>query len=171
MSLWKQAALPKSSGRGALHGPPNNQRFGDLVRMKATSIFAVILFICVAACLYTACKPVWQFDHLEQSARRVITATELQTWATNLLARYPTNTDLRVSELGTNFPQRLRDLAPKLGPSVVIFEGDDTNSPSWVFLRWGSGFLGSRGFEIGPTNFVSGRPGHVWQPGVYFFDR
>ena len=76
-----------------------------------------------------------------------------------------------MSELGTNFPQRLRGLAPKLGPWVVVFESDHTNEPSWVCVRWGSGFLGSHGFEVGPTNFVSLRLGHAWQPGVYFFDR
>jgi hypothetical protein len=108
---------------------------------------------------------------LERNARKVITASELQAWATNLLAQYPTHTTLSLSELGTNFPQQLRYLAPKLGPTVVIFEGADSNSPSWVFMRWGSGFLGSHGFEVGPTNFVSNRPGRAWQPGVYFFER
>src|SRR4029077_1548503 len=115
-------------------------------------------------------KPTWQFDHLEQNAQRVITGTELQVWATNLLARYPTNTELSLSQVGTNFPRQLRGLAPKLGPWVWIYEGD-ANSPSWVRLHWGSGFLGSHGFEVGPTNFVSSRPGHSWQPGVYYCDR
>jgi hypothetical protein len=65
----------------------------------------------------------------------------------------------------------LRKLAPKLGPYIWLYDGYDTNSPRWVRLYWGSGFLGAHGFEIGPTNFVSMRPGHTWSPGVYFYDK
>lgn len=138
---------------------------------RGKGFIPLILLICVGACVYTGRNPVWQFDHLEGNARKVITGAELQAWATNLLAQYPTHSTLKPSELGTNFPVQLQHLAPKLGPMVVIFERTETNEPSWVFVRWGSGFLGSHGFEIGPTNFVSSRPGHPWQPGVYFFER
>lgn len=100
----------------------------------------------------------------------MITPEELQKWATNLLKLYPTDRMLTLSDLGTNFPRQLRGLAPKLGPYVVVYAGNDTNSPSWVFVRWGSGFLGSHGFEIGDTNFVSHRRAHAWAPGVYFVD-
>ena len=143
----------------------------DFARMKATSIIGLVLLLCVAAYFYTGCKPVWQFDHLERNAKKVITAAELQTWATNLLALYPTNSEVRMSELGTNFPKQLRSLAPKLGPHIWFYDGYDTNSPRWVRLYWGSGFLGAHGFEIGPTNFVSMRPGRAWSPGVYFYDK
>ena len=143
-------------------------------RKKVSSIvtLAVLLF-CIAAYFYIGCRPAWQFDNLERNAKKVITATELQTWATNLLSTYPTNPDvvIRLSDLGTNFPKQLRDLAPKLGPHIWFFEGDDTNSPRWVRVRWGSGFLGSRGFEVGPTNFVSLRSDRAWSPGVYFYDK
>jgi hypothetical protein len=140
--------------------------------MKATLIFALILLAGIGGCIYTSYKPTWQFDHMEQNARKMITGAELQTWATDLLAHYPSNTTLRVSELGTNFPQQLRRLAPKLGPGISIVERFDTNSPAWVRLYWGSGFLGASGFEIGPTNFAGFDPkGHAWQPGVYFYKR
>jgi hypothetical protein len=117
---------------------------------------------------------VWQFDRLERNARKVITGTELQTWAINLLARYPmeTNLDLSISELDTNFPQQLRGLAPQLGPHVFVYVYDDTNYPSYVNVYWGSGFLGAAGFYIGSTNFVrSGGTEHAWQPGVFFYQR
>jgi hypothetical protein len=138
--------------------------------MKA-SIVTLVVFLCLAAYIYPACKPVWQFDHLERNAKKLITAAELQAWATNVIAAYPTNSKIWISELGTNFPMQLRGLAPKLGPSVWFYEGDGTNSPRWVRLYWGSGFLGAHGFEIGPTNFVSERPGHAWAPGVYFYEK
>jgi hypothetical protein len=140
--------------------------------MKAKIMTAVMLgfFVLVGVPLYRGCQPVWQFDRLERNARKVITGDELQAWATNFLVRYPTNDglSLRVKDLGTNFPNQLLGLAPKLGPHVFIYQGRSDGSPNWVRLYWGSGFLGSTGFEIGPTNFVSRRPGHAWQPGVYF---
>jgi len=138
--------------------------------IKAAPIVVLILSTCVAAFLYVSCKPIWQFDHLEKNARRVITASELQTWATNLLAQYHTNIHLSftLSELGTNFPQQLRGLAPELGPHIEVYQWEETYPEPSVRIWWGSGFLGAAGFEMGPTNFVLGS-GNQWQPGVYFF--
>ena len=141
--------------------------------MKAAALVALVILVFASAALYRGCQPVWQFDHLERNARRVIAASELQIWATNLLTQYPTNDglSLRVQDLGTNFPKQLQGLAPKLGPHVWIYQGREADSPGWVRLHWGSGFLGTSGFEIGPTNFVSRRTGHAWQPGVYFYTK
>src|ERR1051325_4111657 len=97
--------------------------------MKNILIIIIIILACIAAYFYNGYKPVWQFDHLERNAKKVITGGELQNWATNLLAQYPTQTNLSLSQLGTNFPPRLRDLAPKIGPMIVVFEAVDTNSP------------------------------------------
>jgi len=138
--------------------------------LKLSTIIALVLLACIAAGFFWACKPVWQFDHLEQNARKVITAAELQQWATNFLAQYPPDGTNVVGFRtgGTNFPPQLRGLAPKLGPFISTYPADGTNWPAWVGLRWGSGFLGSHGFEIGPTNFVSPRPSRTWAPGVYY---
>jgi hypothetical protein len=148
---------------------------GVIGYVKTISIVALVLLVCFAGCIYSGHKTLWQFDHLEQNARKVITGSELQTWATNLLARYPMETNLSISALGTNFPQRLRGIAsPRLGPDVFIHV-HDTNYPSsyvpnesYVQLVWGSGFLGGAGFVVGSTNFILGF-GHQWQPGVYFY--
>jgi hypothetical protein len=135
---------------------------------KKVDIIVLIGLLCIAASIYNGCKPVWQYDHLEQNARKVITGAEIQTWATNLLDSYPpTNTQINLerSKLGTNFPPQLLGLAPRLGPHLAIYLYND--SPRSLRLWWGSGFLGGSGFEIGSTNFVY--KGHEWQPGVYFF--
>ena len=137
--------------------------------MKVSSIIGLLAIFGIAGYMFNACAPVWQFDHLERNARRVVRGPELQAWATSVIAQHPTNDWLRKSQLGTNFPERLWGLAPKLGPHVVFNESDSTNSPAWIMIGWGSGFLGHCGFEIGSTNFVSRRPGHAWQPGVYFW--
>jgi hypothetical protein len=140
--------------------------------MKTSSVIGLIFLACMGGCVFHACRPVWQFDHLEQNARKSFTASELQMWATGLLADYPTNVDyLKRSQLGTNVPKNLLTLAPRTGPLIGIFSGYETNSPRYVKLYWGSGVLGAAGFEIGPTNFVSYQPGHVWAPGVYFYKR
>jgi hypothetical protein len=139
--------------------------------MKSTTIFGAVA-VCFAGLLLYSYKPVWQFDHLEQNAKKAITGAELQAWATNLLAQYPSNTTLRASGLGTNFPQRLRSLAPEIGPDVRVNFPDDTNYPGWVMIGWGSGFLGHRCLEVGPTNFVdTSSKAHAWRPGVYFYSR
>jgi hypothetical protein len=142
------------------------------MKSKSAIVSSAFLFLIVAYC-YNSCKPVWQFDHLEQNARNVVTGSELQEWATNFLAQHPfTNKGWNGIDLGTNFPQQLYKLAPRIGPRVYTYEGYDTNSPRWVGVHWGSGFLGASGFEIGPTNFHGFDPhGHEWQPGVYFYRR
>jgi hypothetical protein len=142
--------------------------------MKAATVIALVVLAGLAGCIYTSCKPVWLFDHLEQNAKRVVTASELQTWATNLLARNPMGTNLVPSNWGADFPVQLRKLCPRNGPGVCLYDASQSpggNGPAWVRVAWGSGMLGVAGFEIGPTNFVSIQPGHAWQPGVYFFKR
>ena len=141
--------------------------------MKAITIISLAGLVCLATYTYSGCRPAWQFEHLEQNARRVVTGAQLQAWANNLLARHPEpNTSLKGSELGSDFPKQLLDLAPRLGPSICVYEKDDNNYPvPCVHVYWGSGMLGARGFEIGPTNFVSIQPSHAWQPGVYFYRR
>ena len=144
--------------------------------MRPGFLIALLLLLALlGGCFYTAYKPVWQFDHWEQHARKAITGTELQVWATYLLDEYPTmETNYAwISQLRTNYPQQLHRLAPRLGPFVYISAGDANRLPC-VHLWWGSGFLGAKGFYIGRTNFVMdgglGR-GLMWQPGVYFYRR
>ena len=133
-----------------------------------------MVLLALAALIYYSCKPIWQYYRVEGNAKKVVTGTELQAWATNLLAQYPSNVTLKASLLGTNFPQGLRSLAPEIGPSVRVNFPNDTNFPGWVLVGWGSGMLGSAGFEVGPTNYVykfRSTHAHEWQPGVYFFRR
>jgi hypothetical protein len=108
------------------------------------------------------------FDNLERNAKHVITGTQLQKWATGLLAEPPTNPAPTVSQLGTNFPAQLLPLFHN--PPYIRIQEADTNSPASVVLIWGGGFIGVSGFEIGPSNFVSyHRNARAWQPGVYFW--
>ena len=119
-----------------------------------------------------------RFGQLEQIARKVIAPQELQAWARRLISdshSYSNSQQFRT--IRTNYPSQLRNLVPGLKPDVNINEAnsvssplDWTNIPPSVSLIWGSGFLGHRGFMVGPTNFEwSGA--HEWAPGVYFFKR
>jgi len=95
-----------------------------------------------------------------------MSSPELHAWAIGLMAQYPTETNFWSTRLGTRFP--LRDLYPN--PASVYVHEATSNSPSYVYLMWGGGFIGHCGFEIGPTNFISYRPNaREWQPGVYFW--
>jgi hypothetical protein len=135
--------------------------------MKRAAISALVFVAVIGAWLFYGRKPVWQYDHLEANARKIVTALELQAWATNLLATNPTGTNLVPSNWGSNFPKQLSSLCPKTGPGVCVYEPWEANGekgPGWVRVMWGSGMLGASGFEIGPTNFVSMQPGHAWAP-------
>src|SRR3954465_9972701 len=136
----------------------------------AFSITLVLLLATFGGCFCWSYMPVWQYDHLEQNARKVITAQQLQAWATRLLDEYPTmqSNNLWASQLYTNFPPQLRGFAPRIGPHVFVMVYDETNQPPFVNLSWGSGFLGATGFYVGRTNFTAAAIGmnrtcRAWQ--------
>lgn len=147
--------------------------------LKITALrIALIPLACIGGCYFYLRYQWRQFDHLEERANKVITASELHTWATNLLAKYPTYSDSQRYEMRTDYPTQLRPLCPSIGPLVSIFEvnsnnaGEDwTNYQTFVQLLWGGTPTGHGGFEIGPTNFVSylHPSAHAWAPGVYFY--
>jgi hypothetical protein len=150
-------------------------RISTVIIMVFIFVFAVSVFNCVF-------RPLWDYGHLEKNARRAISGSDLQAWATNLLVQYTNEASISLSELGTNFPPQLRGLAPQLGPSVSV-HGFGTNEVPFVKFWWGSGFLGASGFCVGGTNFAYVNPSdmtngiyrdaegyeHVWQPGVWFY--
>lgn len=142
-------------------------KYLQLVGISICLLFAVIWW-------NPGCRSERAFQHLEEDVKKITTGAELQVWATNLLAQYPTNVSLSITNLGKNFPKRLLDLAPRVGPRVSVHEADTNSptSPAYVLLYWGSGMLGAKMFEIGPTNFESLRSGTSWgAPGVYFVKR
>ena len=120
---------------------------------------------------WPTCSLIWSFDHLEQHAKRRITGLELQLWATNLIAHHSAGL-VKVSELGTNFPQQLLGLYHR-PPDIMIYEPLTNDlgqiQPAFVTLFWGCGMIGHCGFEIGPTNFSGYRATKAWQGGVYFW--
>jgi hypothetical protein len=136
-------------------------------------VLAVLALVVVPS--LQACRVVWTYDHLEQRAKKVVTGSELQTWATNLLAANPKGKHLIRSNWGSDFPKQLFGLCPRMGPGVRVYEAGQApggNGPPWVRVMWSSGMLGASGFEVGATNFVCFEPkAHAWQPGVYFFRR
>ncbi len=140
------------------------------MKSPSTKVLLLLLFLgFVAFGPVRALRRMWLYDHIEENARKVVTAEELQVWATNLLAIDPGGTNLE-RNWGPSFPEQLRKLAPRSGPLLVVYGGDDRGLPSFVRLWWGSGELGASGFEIGPTDFPGWHPdSHEWAPGVYFF--
>jgi hypothetical protein len=111
----------------------------------------------------------WQFDHIEDRARRAITAAELQTWATNVLAQAPSYSPSEFHQLRTNYPAKLRSVCR--GPGVCWISVPDPES-DYLMIIWSMKPSGDAAFEIGGTNFVSAHPkARAWAPGVYFYRR
>ena len=137
------------------------------VPKAVTAVVGAILIFLGVVWSSPSCRVVRSFDNFERNARKVIGGQQLSAWGASVLAQYPTNTNLRPADLGTNFPPQLLKLAPELGPNIVVYAGDGTNTPGWIMVSWGSGFLGHCGFEIGPTNFTGSRAHNCWSPGVY----
>jgi hypothetical protein len=138
--------------------------------MKAQTTCVLIACVGISTYLFHACKPDWQFSRLEMNARKAITPAQLQAWATNLLAAWPTNASAtpKVSALGTNFPAQLLPLYHR--PPYIQIQEATADRPASVYLMWGGGVIGHCGFEIGPPEFVSYRQNaRAWQPGVYFW--
>src|ERR1051326_548472 len=97
---------------------------------RDTAILAIgCLITAVTTYLIRDHKIERDYDHLEDNARKVVTAAELQEWATNLLAANPRGTNLVPTNWGKSFPKQLIRLCPRIGPGVGIFPSDDTNSP------------------------------------------
>ena len=135
--------------------------------MNYRQIVNVVVATLIVIFFYFNCESDRQFSGVEGKIRERISPVDLQKWATGLLAQYPSETQLRVADLGTNFPSQLRGLAPRLFGSAIYVHGGDS-VPS-VVLRWGTGGLGSTGVWVGPTNFVCSHPSRLWVPGIYFY--
>jgi hypothetical protein len=131
----------------------------------AATIIATAIIILALVWFSPTCRVFRSFDHLEQNARKVIKGSELQAWAIQEVAQYPTDMHVRRSDLVAPLPKQLLSLYHN-PPDIFVYE-TTTNYPGHVRLIWGGGMIGHKGFEIGPTNFV-GR-GHPWQEGVYFW--
>jgi len=135
--------------------------------------YGIVIVVCLGALWYVLpFRVFWQFDHIEQHAKKVITGTQLQNWGSQILAEHPVPPGeyliLRSSELRTPLPQSLLGLY-RNPPTIFVYE-TTTNAPGYLMLMWGGGFIGHCGFEIGPTNFVGSRGKHKWQDGVYFWN-
>lgn len=106
------------------------------MKFKKPSLTEKILLVASAVVLTAmflpSCLAIRSFDQIEDKAHKAITGAELQAWATNLLANPPTTIDVRISELVTNFPQRLFGLYQD--PPFIRIRPAETNSPGSVFL-------------------------------------
>jgi len=155
------------------HNPASAVGGGNTTLFAMRTALRIILalgVLCMAVMFLPTCRAIWQFDHLERNAKKVVTAAELQAWATNLLGDFPTNAQKSIyaSDLGPNFPRKLLKLYHR-PPAIFIF-GPTADWPvPHLTITWGGGFIGHTGFEVGPTNFPGWRATNVWAPGVYSF--
>jgi hypothetical protein len=143
--------------------------------MKAPAlILLLVALLCVGGCFAHGWYKGRQFAHLEQTASQMITAAELQRWATNLLAEFPTYSPAKFSQLKTNYPPKLAALCRSVNSWAAVHEEPvGTNYyPEYVMIIWSVKPSGDAAFEVGPPGFVSRQSdAHAWAPGVYFYRR
>src|SRR5437899_2051905 len=107
----------------------------------------------------------------------MMTAAQLQTWATNLLAEFSTYSPAQFNQLKTNYPPQLAPLCRRINSSVAVHEEPTSVSatnyyPEHVMIIWSIKPSGDAAFEVGPPTFVCRRSdAHVWAPEVYFYRR
>jgi hypothetical protein len=137
---------------------------------RKLAVVAVLVVLAVlGGCIYTTRKEIRRYDELESNARKVITGPEIHTWGITLLEQYQKSTNLTVSQLGTNFPQQLKTLAPVFGPRVSVYQSMYAHARPYVWVYWNDGFREEAGFVITATNSTMGGPRlHKWSPGVFF---
>jgi len=137
-------------------------------------LFPVLI---IGGCLLQMSLRFSQFDNLEIRAKRVITAAELQSWATNLIVESQSYNADQWHWLRTNYPAQLRSVSRWIGGPHVsmmpatepVAEEQKDGRPAYMLLGWSIKPTGDARFEIGPTNFVSiHSEAHAWAPGVYF---
>jgi hypothetical protein len=135
-------------------------------RKRLFLAFAALFFL-IGLNLFTMYSTLQSTLPSERSLKKLATPAELQTWATNLLALYPTNTTLRFEEAGPYFPKQWDAHGPGRYRGVSVVSEDN---PGHISLYWGGAFWGYGGISIGPTNYVCRRPYvHKWQDGIYFY--
>src|SRR6266550_161452 len=120
--------------------------------MKAAAVaFLLIPVLCIGGCFAHVWYKGWQFAHLEQSAHRMVTAAELQTWATNLLVGFPTYSTAKLNQIKTNYPPKLAPLCWRVNSWVAVHEEPrGTNYyPEYVMIIWSIKPSGDAAFEIG----------------------
>ena len=130
--------------------------------MKSSRIATVVVLAGMGGFLYYSCKPIWDFEFLERRARNAVSASELQSWATNLLAQHRQAGHLKGPALrASGFPMPLRKVAPQIGPDVDVRVPDDTNLPPYVQISWGQRISRLQGVFCRPDELCHGavRPG------------
>lgn len=126
--------------------------------------FFVGLFGIASLYFYTQMNYAYNTSRLERRLQRGFQPSELQRWATNLIAQYPPG-PIRLSVLGTNIPNVL--LKAYRQPPHILLQDARRSSDTHVRVIWGSGFMGHWELKLGFTNFEGS--GTMWAPGIYFW--
>ena len=135
---------------------------------KHPGIFGLLTVI-VASCGQGYVERTQQFA---AQVKRVVNADELQTWATNLIAKTPNgNRDAGMNPEAAGIPKGfLGFYEDQPTPDVWV---SDADAGAYVVICYGSGF-GHWGLYVGDKSFKqeSTQQFYVvpWQAGIYFFD-
>lgn len=134
--------------------------------------------IFAAICLVAACSKhdntyTGEVSRFETRVRGEMDVDKVQAWAIDVLRtnRAPArngsedSTSVEISQI----PETIRKLNQRT-PVVYAFV-NTSEDKSYVAIRWGDGFSGHWGFNIGTTKFedFTGPKSEKWRPGIYFW--
>jgi hypothetical protein len=114
-------------------------------------------------------KQYLDFVSIEQRAKEVVSAVELQAWALNELAVAPNDKDFVLNSSTFKGVEKLSSVYRR--PPIVYVYSSDASSEGYVSIVWRGGRSGVCGFDVGKSNFVSGKLSNakMWGDGVYFW--
>jgi hypothetical protein len=136
------------------------------------SFIACISFGCLLGCSQSTKTYTQEVEEIEARFRKDLDPKLLQTWAIEVIddqAKATPASDETLSYEVKDMPEVIRRFDSR-APAIFAFV-NRRDEYSYVAVRWGSGFRGHWGLNIGYTNYVdySGQQSEMWIPGVYFW--
>jgi hypothetical protein len=135
---------------------------------------AIVLGLALILTCVVGCEPgyIKKTQKFADRVKSVVNPDELQTWATNLIARTPTppvhNQNIAYLK-EADIPQYLRAIDKEQMPDVYVSNWGD----SVVVEIWFGGGFGHWGLFVGPSGWTqkSSETHYLveWKPGIYFW--
>jgi len=133
---------------------------------RQSQVLALVNFVAALLC---AIAFTWSYhrhpflDAFESSLRRAYSASEIQSWATEVLGAVKENKVIKLSE----YPQWATDNRFPRPDGIYVVNNGAGGTEGYVKISWGSGVIGQWGLIVGaPALTIRGR---TWSPGVCFF--
>ncbi len=133
---------------------------------RQSQVLALVNCLAVLLCVVAL---IWSYhrtpflDAFESSLRRAHSASEIQSWAVEILGAVKENKVIKRSE----YPKWATDNRFPRPDGIYVVNDEAAWEEGYVKISWGSGVVGQWGLIVGPSTLT--KRGRTWSPGVYFF--